>query len=113
MTPEDEIKRTIMSWLWAKGIFSHEVYNGGTFNQKRGCYLAPRSLYRMKGVADIMGVLKGGRHLAIEVKTKTGRVSPEQKAYLEAVNENGGIGFVARSVDDVIRELGGSGYETD
>ena len=46
------------------------------------------------------------RFLAIEVKTKTGKVSPDQVKFLNRVNESGGLGFVARSVDDVIDTLG-------
>ena len=46
------------------------------------------------------------RFLAIEVKTKTGKVSLDQAKFLKLVNESGGLGFVARSVDDVIDTLG-------
>jgi hypothetical protein len=37
---------------------------------------------------------------SIEVKTPTGRVRPEQQAWLEAVQQAGGIAIVARSVPD-------------
>lgn len=37
---------------------------------------------------------------SIEVKTPTGRVRPEQQAWLEAVQKAGGIAIVARSVPD-------------
>ena len=37
---------------------------------------------------------------AIEVKTPTGKVSPQQKAFIDVVNRSGGIGGVVRSVDD-------------
>ena len=41
---------------------------------------------------------------AVEVKTDTGRVTPEQAAFIETVRGAGGIAGVARSVDDA-REL--------
>ena len=45
-----------------------------------------------------------GRQLAvftsIEVKTPTGRVRPEQQAWLSTVNDAGGLAGVARSVSD-------------
>ena len=45
-----------------------------------------------------------GRQLAvftsIEVKTPTGRVRPEQQAWLGAVQQSGGIAGIARSVSD-------------
>jgi hypothetical protein len=37
---------------------------------------------------------------SIEVKTPTGRVRPEQQAWLEAVQQAGGIAIIARSVTD-------------
>jgi hypothetical protein len=37
---------------------------------------------------------------SIEVKTPTGRVSPEQRQWLETVQAAGGIAGVARSVND-------------
>ncbi len=57
------------------------------------------------GCADLIGMLTDGRFLACEVKSKTGRLSPEQTAFLSQINNNGGIGFVARNCADVFREL--------
>jgi hypothetical protein len=37
---------------------------------------------------------------SIEVKTPTGRVRPEQQAWLEAVTQAGGLAGIARSVTD-------------
>lgn len=57
-----------------------------------------------KGSADIIGIYKG-LFLAIEVKTKTGRASKAQNLFISAVNKRGGIGFVARSAEDVKKHL--------
>lgn len=38
---------------------------------------------------------------AVECKTDTGRVTPEQQAFLDAVNAAGGLGLVARSAQDL------------
>lgn len=53
------------------------------------------------GCPDIIGQLKDGRFLAVEVKRPSGDVSPDQAAFLEMVRKNGGVGFVARRVEDV------------
>lgn len=54
------------------------------------------------GSADLIGWQPGsGRFVAIEVKTGRGRLTQEQTRFIEAVNEQGGVGLVARSVDDV------------
>ena len=60
-----------------------------------------------KGSADIIGIGEGGRFVAAEVKTATGRVSAEQRAFLEHVNRRGGIAGVVRSVDDALALIKG------
>jgi hypothetical protein len=42
---------------------------------------------------------------SIEVKTPTGRVRPEQQAWLETVQQAGGIAIIARSVPDALAVL--------
>ena len=65
---------------------------------------------QFRGHSDLCGILPGGRFWAIEVKNATGRVTPEQRAFLDMVNAQGGLGFVARSVADVEAMLRGTGY---
>ncbi len=43
--------------------------------------------------------------LAIEIKSSKGRLRPEQKQFIDCVKKAGGLAFVARSVDDVRKEL--------
>jgi len=59
------------------------------------------SMYQKRGVADIVGMLPGGRFVAIEVKTAKGKMSPEQQAFIDAIEAKGGIGIIARCVMDV------------
>lgn len=40
--------------------------------------------------------------MAIEVKSPTGKPSPEQVAFIEFVNEHGGIAGVARSAEEAL-----------
>jgi hypothetical protein len=58
-----------------------------------------------RGVSNIIGVWNG-RFLAIEVKRPEGRVSEDQEIFLNRIRQHGGIGFVARSTEDVITALG-------
>lgn len=61
----------------------------------------------VKGGADLVGVLtvQGvGVFLAVEVKTPTGRLSPDQKLFGELVQRCGGVFIVARSVDDFVAQ---------
>jgi hypothetical protein len=57
--------------------------------------------FGLKGSADILGILRGGRFLAIETKTATG-LRPEQRAFRDMVTAMGGLYVVARSVDDAV-----------
>lgn len=57
------------------------------------------------GSSDLIGVTPSGRFLAVEVKTLTGRVRPEQQKFIDAVNRIGGIGIIARSVDDALKAI--------
>ncbi len=44
---------------------------------------------------------------AIEVKTPVGRMTVEQKAFIEAVNKSGGIAFMARSSQEALEKIRG------
>lgn len=61
--------------------------------------------YGFKGCPDIIGQLRDGRGLYIEVKKPSGRVSEDQDAFLERAAKHGGVAFVARSVSDVFERL--------
>lgn len=76
------------------------------WRQDTGAYKAPDGrLIRYglcPGSADVIGVAKDGRFLAVEVKAANGRVSPAQVQFLDAVRRAGGRAGVARSVDDAL-----------
>lgn len=57
-----------------------------------------------KGVPDILGIYQG-KFLGIEVKTPAGKLSDHQSRFLQNINAAGGIGFVARNLEDVIEKL--------
>ena len=54
---------------------------------------------------DLLGQLKDGRQLGLEVKAQAGRLCPEQSLFLERIRRAGGVAFVARDCRDVLREL--------
>ena len=55
------------------------------------------------GSSDIIGITPSGKFLAIEVKTPKGRATKEQLRFIEAVKSAGGIGGIARSVEDALK----------
>jgi hypothetical protein len=57
------------------------------------------------GCSDLLGMLRDGRILAVEVKSPSGKLRPAQAVFLERVNAAGGIAFMARDLRDVHRLL--------
>lgn len=55
------------------------------------------------GCSDVIGQLRDGRFLAVEVKRPGGKLTEAQFAFLGRVINNGGVGFVAFEVADVMR----------
>lgn len=107
---EQGIERQILEFLKCEGIFAWKNYSTGTFDPTRKKFRKHKN--KLKGVADILGILAPhGRSLAIEVKRPKTAFSAktyptkDQKIFLDNTNRNGGLGFVARSVDDVIEQL--------
>jgi hypothetical protein len=65
--------------------------------------------FGLKGSSDILGLLPGGRFLAVECKAEHGRLSPEQQEFLSDIKAMGGMAIVAKSwtdVDHALREAG-------
>lgn len=99
---EKDIQKSILEYLEAKRIFCwKEASTGVMVGDPNNPRFMPIGL---KGKSDILGILKGGRFLAIEVKRPSGRLSEAQVEFLQNVNLNGGLGFVAHSIDDVIAQ---------
>lgn len=77
-----------------------------------------------RGFADLFGFVEveiteamvGARvpvFVAVEVKTPRGRVRPEQRAFLQAVESAGGVAVVARSADDAVRAVTGAHHRRE
>ena len=68
--------------------------------------------YGLVGSADISGLMApNGRRLEIEVKTPKGYATVKQKAFGAMINDMGGLWILARSFEDVQKELDEKGVE--
>lgn len=67
---------------------------------------ASRNIVRanVPGCADLVGCHRG-RFVAIEVKTRSGRQSEQQRRFQRAVERAGGLYVVARCTDDALAAL--------
>ena len=102
---ENEVLKSICQYLTLKHIFFYRNNNTPTYDKKRKTYRAMPK-YSIKGVSDLVGIYKG-KPLYIEVKKLKPKTYPskEQKIFIKRVNEEGGLAFIARSIDDVIFNL--------
>ena len=75
--------------------------NSGVAEYASGDGTVRRVRFAFAGCPDILGQLRDGRLLAIEVKRADGRVTEDQVAFLARAARHHALAFVARSVDDV------------
>ena len=88
--------KVAMSWRQNSGTFQERNRDGTTR------YIRANT---QRGMSDIMGALMDGRTLAIEVKSRTGRMRPGQEEFLASIRAAGGVAGVCRSVEDAQKLL--------
>jgi hypothetical protein len=102
---ENDVKRDIMTFLnlYSNKFFVWRQNNAGVFNAKKGKYI----FHGLPGVADIIGLTKFGKFVAIEVKAtgKKNNQSEAQKEFEKNIKEFGGYYFLVDSVEDLERQL--------
>jgi hypothetical protein len=105
-TPENRVKAGVMKYLKLRRIYCWSNPSGAV-RIRPGKFMS----FGKKGSADIIGLLPpDGKFLAVEVKSMTGRASPEQREFLEAIKQQGGVAVVATSYRDVEAALREAGY---
>jgi hypothetical protein len=105
--PETIIQEAILEELSWNGVFAWrqntkpDVVGGG------GGRRARFKKAKVTGIPDILGICYNGKLLAIEVKTmeKDSKLTSNQEHFLSSLANNGGLAFVARSVDDVLKRM--------
>ena len=105
-TPEGAVVRACLDYLALRGIVAWRNNTTGIYDKRRGAY---RPSAGRNGVADILGVLPGGRFLAVECKAGKGRLSPAQVDFQRDIIRQGGLHIVAYRVEDVIEVLQAEG----
>jgi hypothetical protein len=95
---EAQVLKSVLSYLrhdprigWCMRVNSGVFQDGDRFissNSQRGC-------------SDIIGMLRGGRMFAIEVKSHAGKLMPHQDQFLTLIRDAGGLSGVARCIEDV------------
>lgn len=102
MPLEADIQKAIMGFLrlHPKVVFVGRFNSGQAVEGNRRIWFNT-----CPGFPDIHGLLTDGRALYVEVKRHDGRVTDDQKRFLERAANAGAVALVARSVDDVMGAL--------
>jgi len=105
MLLEKQIENNILMFLREIGIIAWKNQTVGIYDAKAKAYRKSNNVFHRKGVSDILGILPDGRFLAIEVKSKVGRPSPEQLKFISDIQSKNGIAFISRSVEQTFDQL--------
>jgi hypothetical protein len=107
-TPEGRVKAACLRYLEARGLCCWNNPSGAV-EVRPGRWLH----FGKKGSADILGCLPGGRFMAVEVKAPGGRLSPEQKQFLDGITALGGLAAVVKDWRYLDKILRAEGYISD
>jgi hypothetical protein len=99
---ESETQKAICDYLQIKRHFFWRNNNTPIFDPSSRKYRA-MPLYAKRGIPDII-VIKDGKFIGIEVKASKGIQSDYQKKFQDECERAGGIYFIAKSIDDVIKQ---------
>lgn len=94
---ESKIQSAVLKYLQGKGIFAWRQNNLAVYDPKLNGY---RSHTGLKGVPDILGVIKG-QLVGFEIKTPRGVQSSDQILFQKRLERNGGKYHIIRSLDDI------------
>jgi hypothetical protein len=98
---ESELVQVALKWLELKGIPAWQNRTGAIARNDPK-YGRRYHRYGAKGSPDILGCLPpDGRLLALEAKVGSNTASDAQKAFLERIDEAGGVTAVFRTLEEL------------
>lgn len=99
---EKSIEKEILQYLNIRpNWFAFKINCTGTYDPTKKVF-RKKSSYSINGISDIIAVYKG-LIVCLEVKTPKGRLSENQKIFLEKIQKYGGAAYVVRSIADAKR----------
>lgn len=93
---EQDLVRSALHLLQAFGCFVWRQNQGGMKTQSGYVRFS-----HANGISDIIGVMPDGRFLAAEAKMPGNKPTREQRAFLDTINEQGGLGVVFYNLDEL------------
>jgi hypothetical protein len=105
---EQELVKLILQYLNLKGHFCWRNNTGAVksiYTDKHGKSRTRMWWAGIKGASDILGVLKGGKFLAIECKIGKNKPTIHQQNFLNQIHQRGGLAIVAYNLEDVKNKM--------
>lgn len=111
---ETDLVRACLEWLALHRVLAWRMNNTGVFDPTRKVF---RSFHGAKGVPDILGIFPQtvtltdgtvatfGNFLGVECKRPGEKPRPDQAAFLEAIQERGGIGLCVHNLRELEEQL--------
>lgn len=96
---EAELLRFTVDALKRSGLLWWRVSNGASLYTR-----GTKTFFRKSPIAgfpDLAGILPTGQFWALELKTKKGVISAEQRAWIASIRRSNGVAEVARSPEEV------------
>lgn len=100
MTPEGVVKEQVCHWLsLQRGVEFWTTNSVGIYDEKRKRFR--KAKWYRAGQSDVWGFLPDGRPFWVELKSPKGRLTDDQRVFLEIVKAKGHLAAVVRSVADI------------
>jgi hypothetical protein len=104
---ETALVKGCLDALGLMGVFAWRVNQGAMrvpgANGSRERFV--RFTRGVEGISDIIGILPGGRMLAVECKVGKNDFTIGQRAFVAQVTNLGGLAIVVRSIDELIERV--------
>jgi hypothetical protein len=102
---EIDIVNACLTLLQLRKVFAWRVNSGAvTFEKGHKRYFV-QFARGAKGISDIIGLLPGGRFLAVEVKRPGNKPSADQECFLAQIQASGGLGIVVTSPTELDKAI--------
>jgi hypothetical protein len=101
---ETDLVKACLEYLRLRGVMCWRQNSGAVTGKHRG----KRRFVRFntaRGCSDVLGILPGGRFLAVEAKLPGRKVTADQQGFLDAVRAAGGLALVVTDVAELVAAL--------